>query len=70
MLRVEHLLSIRELGELAGVSSSTVYSIESGRTRPSLRVMRKLTMALGVEVQDVAEFHEAIAARQAPRPRR
>ena len=65
-LRVERLLSIRELAALAGVASSTIYSIESGRVRPSIRVMRALATALGVEAQDVVEFRGAIAARQAP----
>ena len=69
-LRAERLLSIRELAALAGVASSTVYMAESGRTRPGFQVMRRLATALGVEVQDVAEFRDAIAARQAPRRRR
>src|SRR5690242_5876794 len=35
-VRANNLFSIRELGRLAGVASSTIYLIESGRTIPRL----------------------------------
>jgi transcriptional regulator with XRE-family HTH domain len=63
-LRVERLLTIRELAQRAGVAPSTVYLIEAGRTRPSFRVIRRLAVALGVEPQTVDEFREALGLPQ------
>ena len=55
------LLSQRELGQKAGVQASTIYFIESGRTRePRLLVMRKICQALGVPAERIKEFREAL----------
>jgi transcriptional regulator with XRE-family HTH domain len=70
-LRVERLLSMRELAEQAGVSLSTIDGIEAGRTeQPNRRVMRCLAAVLGVEPQMIDEFRAAIAAAGQPRPPR
>ena len=60
--RVGRLLTIRELAEQAGVAPSTIYLLEAGRTRPSLRIIRQLAEALGVEPQEVDEFRQVIEA--------
>ena len=53
VIREERALSMRELGELAGVSPDTLVDLELGRrkARPSTR--RKLAHALKVRVEAV-----------------
>jgi len=64
--RAERLLSIRDLARLAGVSPSTVYLTEAGRTVPRFAAMRAMVAALGVTAHEVVEFRRAIGARAAP----
>jgi transcriptional regulator with XRE-family HTH domain len=64
--RAERAYSIRDLGMLSGVSTSTIFSIESGRALPRPRVMRALAEALDYPVGDITEFRAAI--EQAKRP--
>ena len=59
-VRVEPLLTIRELAELANVAPSTIYLIEAGRSVPQLSVVRRLAEALDVDPTTVAEFRRAI----------
>lgn len=47
-LRQERGLSQRELGEVAGVSSGTVYRLENGLRGAYPGTVRKLAVALGV----------------------
>lgn len=54
-------LSLRALAERAGVGWMTLYAIEHGR-RPLNRTARKIAGALGVRVDDIADF--ADEARQ------
>ena len=61
-VRAARLVSLRELAELAGVSVSAIYQIEAGRTTPRLSVIRRLSVALGVDPQAIAEFRRAIRA--------
>ena len=60
-LRVRRLLSIRELARKARVSTSTIYTIETGRAVPRLSVVKKLSEALEASPDEVNEFREAIA---------
>jgi DNA-binding XRE family transcriptional regulator len=53
-------LSQRDLAKKAGVTASTIYLIENGRTEPRLRVMRQICDALGVNALDVDEFRAAL----------
>jgi transcriptional regulator with XRE-family HTH domain len=66
-VRAERLLSIRDLARLADVAPSTIYLIEAGRTTPRLSVIRRLSAALDVDPQAVAEFRLAIRAHGLPR---
>ena len=59
--RNDRYLSVRELAELAGVTSATVSYIENGKTIPRQKSVRKIAEALGVEPGVVAEF---VAARE------
>jgi transcriptional regulator with XRE-family HTH domain len=54
-LRDERFLSHRELARLAGVSPTTVLSIERNETEPQRRTVRKLASALGVEPSKLVE---------------
>ena len=52
-LRQSRGLSQRELGELAGVSSGTVYRLENGLRGAYPGTIRKLAAALGVKPGDL-----------------
>ncbi len=48
-LRQERALSLRELGEIAGLTQDNIWKIETGVTRrPHPKTIRKLADALGV----------------------
>ena len=55
-VRRQKLLSQRDLAERARITPSTIYLIESGRTRPQLRVMRRICEVLAVSPWEVDEF--------------
>lgn len=59
-LRRRQLLSQRDLARKAGVTASTIYLIEAGRTEPRLKVMRQICEALGVGPMEVDEFRTAL----------
>jgi DNA-binding XRE family transcriptional regulator len=59
-IRRRQLMSQRDLAQKAGVTASTIYLIEVGRTEPRLKVMRQICEALGVKPQDVDEFRRAL----------
>ena len=65
-VRTARLLTIRALADRAGVAPSTVYLIEAGRTRPTLRVIRQLSSALAVAPETVDEFREVIWLPEEP----
>ena len=62
-LRAERLLTIRDLARMAGVAPMTIHEIEMGTRIPGPRVMHRLGSALGVALDDVAEFR---SPRQPP----
>jgi transcriptional regulator with XRE-family HTH domain len=75
--RIEQGVGQEALAKKAGISSGTIYNIESGRTLiPSPRVLRRLSLALGttpkqlVAPEDKAEEQHAQsdAAPEAPQP--
>jgi transcriptional regulator with XRE-family HTH domain len=59
-VRRQKLLSQRDLAQRARITPSTIYLIESGRTRPQLRVMRRICDVLGVSPWEVDEFAESL----------
>ena len=61
--RAERLLSVDALAELAGVSNKTVIQLEYGRQVATFRTIRRISEALGVEPDQVAEFGAAIVER-------
>jgi len=60
--RARKLLSMRALAEKAGVSLSTIQSIEDGRYLPRLTTVQKLSQVLDVQPEEVDEFRAAIEA--------
>ena len=50
--RLEHGLSLRALGELAGISYVYVRDIEQGDKSPSFEVVLRVLLALGIPVND------------------
>ena len=63
VVRLERVLSMKDLARLARVAPSTIYCTETGRTVPSLAVMRRIAAALDVDALAVTEFRHAIQAR-------
>jgi transcriptional regulator with XRE-family HTH domain len=45
--------SLRNLGNLAGVSFTTIHRIEAGRLSPTVEMLSKLAAALQVDVHDL-----------------
>jgi transcriptional regulator with XRE-family HTH domain len=54
-LRLERVLSQRELAQRAGVAPKTVLDIETGKIRPHPATLRKLAAALGVDPSALAD---------------
>jgi transcriptional regulator with XRE-family HTH domain len=63
-VRRSRLLSMRELGEQAGVAVTTVNNIEMGYITPHLSTIRKLARALEIDPQEVEEFEAAIRGKE------
>ncbi len=61
-------LTQRELAARAGVSSATIARIERGRTRPSPRVVSRLSRALGEVPEAITEFRAVACRTQLPQP--
>jgi transcriptional regulator with XRE-family HTH domain len=60
-LRLDRLLTVRELAQQAGVAPGTVYLTEIGRSCPGFRVIRRLATVLTVEPWEVEEFRQRLA---------
>ena len=54
-LREELFLSHRELAKAAGVSPTTVLSLERNEVEPQRRTIRKLAKALGVDPHELVK---------------
>jgi transcriptional regulator with XRE-family HTH domain len=55
-------LSVHDLAVRSGVSMSTIHRIQCRQTRPRPRVVRRLSAALGVSPDEVAEFRPTAGA--------
>lgn len=62
-IRLDHLLSVRELAEAADITPKTLTDIELGKRMPTYETMRNLCRVLGIEAHDVTEFVTTIQAR-------
>lgn len=60
-IRIKRLLTQEELAARSGVPQQTIARIErSGKHRPALRTIRKLSQALGVEATEIDEFRASL----------
>jgi transcriptional regulator with XRE-family HTH domain len=58
--RIRRLMSVTALAEAAGITRKTLIDLEHGRRRPHYETMGKLSRALDVEPDEVAEFAAAM----------
>jgi DNA-binding XRE family transcriptional regulator len=63
--RLKQALSQRDLALKAGVAPKTIVDLELGRHEPRLRTIRRVAEALGVQVDQVDEFRQAIEEKVA-----
>lgn len=54
-LRGEHVLTLRELAEEAGVSKDTIWRLENGHSEAHPSTIRKLAKALGVQPKELVK---------------
>ncbi len=54
-LRVEHVLTLRELAEAADVSKDTIWRLENGHSAAHPSTIRKLAGALGVQPKELVK---------------
>jgi transcriptional regulator with XRE-family HTH domain len=54
-LRVEHVLTLRELAEAAGVSKDTIWRLENGHSEAHPSTIRKLARTLGVQPKELVK---------------
>ena len=52
-LRTEHVLTLRELAEAAGVSKDTIWRLENGHSEAHPSTIRKLAKTLGVQPKEL-----------------
>ncbi len=61
-IRIAKHLTQEDLAELSGVAVETISHIERGKHPPRLDTMLKISRSLGVELTDIDEFKQRIAA--------
>jgi transcriptional regulator with XRE-family HTH domain len=52
-LRIEHVLTLRELAQAAGVSKDTIWRLENGHSEAHPSTIRKLARAFGVQPKEL-----------------
>lgn len=57
--RVSLKIDQKTLSELSGVSVHTISNIESGRGNPTLALLKKILVVLGMEIQVKVESNES-----------
>jgi transcriptional regulator with XRE-family HTH domain len=62
--RLARLWSQRELARRSGISPLTIITTETGRRRPALATIRRLSEALQVPPLEVAEFASVIRGEE------
>ena len=67
-LRERKGYSQRALAKESGVSPATIYELENGRRRPNPSTLRKLAVALNVEVAELLEADYPKVAAPSPQP--
>jgi transcriptional regulator with XRE-family HTH domain len=54
-LRTEHVLTLRELADEAGVSKDTIWRLENGHSEAHPSTIRKLAKAFGVHPKELVK---------------
>ena len=54
-LRIEHVLTLRELAQAAGVSKDTIWRLENGHSEAHPSTIRKLAKTLGVQPKELVK---------------
>src|SRR5215208_8247549 len=54
-LRIEHVLTLRELAQAAGVSKDTIWRLENGHSEAHPSTIRKLARTLGVQPKELVK---------------
>lgn len=62
VLRVKKDFSQNKLAEIAGISQSTLSDIERGRTSPTIKILRKIAVALDVSLVALVKSEEKSAS--------
>ena len=57
-IRKRRVLTLRELGEVSGVSYNTIWRLENGFTQARPSTIRKLASALGVEAEELVGWED------------
>ena len=60
--RAARVMTIRELAEVASVSTRTIVQVEAGQIVPRFATLKKIAAALDVEPREITEFAAAIEA--------
>jgi transcriptional regulator with XRE-family HTH domain len=68
--RIEHFLSQGELARRAGIHAVTVARLEAGTSVPSMRTVRAIAAALGIEPRNLADPEEVAEVRRTHSVRR
>jgi DNA-binding XRE family transcriptional regulator len=64
--RMMRRLSIRELSRRSGISPSTIYRIEQGKTGPRPHVARAISAVFECSPWEITEFRDVMAATSLP----
>ena len=65
--RVERGMTIRELSQRSGISPSTIYRIEQGKTGPRPHVARAISAVFDCSPWEIDEFRDLMAGISLPR---
>ncbi len=58
--RTARMLTVRGLAAAAGVSLAAVHEVETGKRRPRFGTIKRLSDALGVAPEAIAEFRSVL----------
>ncbi len=65
--RTARMLTVRGLAAAAGVSLAAVHEVETGKRQPRFSTIKRLSAALGVEPDAVAEFRAVLTGEETTR---
>ncbi len=63
--RTARMLTVRGLAEKSGVSLAATHEAETGKRRPRFGTIKRLSDALGVEPDRIAEFRAVLFGEEA-----